>query len=653
MPSPATLEDKDLRSVQEVRRKVELAYEAFLEFREFSQEQVDAIIDHAAAAARENSERLARLAVEETGYGNVRDKTIKNLLNCDVLHRAIRPLKTVGVIGEDHDRGILEIAEPVGVVAAILPTTNPTSTALFKILIALKGRNAIVVSPHPRAVLCTCETAAVLAEAAEAAGAPRGIVQCLTEATVEGSNALMRHQRTSLILSTGGTGIVRAAYSSGKPALGVGPGNVVVLLERSADLDEAIAAVVEGKSFDYGTVCSSEQSVIAEEASREAVLAALEKHGAHLCDEAQSEALAKLLIRPSLRVNPDCVGQSPQRIAEMAGFRVSSEVRVLVVELRGVGREHPLSAEKLSPVLGVLFVKDFSAGLAAAKSILNFGGRGHTCVIHSKDHDRIREFGLAMPAFRVLVNTPAPQGSTGITTNLLPSMTLGCGAMAGNITGDNVGPMHLVNIKRIAYKVRDVAAAFESDQARAFFAGGEAGRVGSGQEQGQGSAALVPPAPPAPQSGGAAGASKVTVAVQRYLSERGLGGGPDRLAEPAAGSSSPANGAASVVDRFVADRKPARVAAGVAARRGASRAVVSGAAAPSARSTSAPSTSATSVPSTSAPSAPGPEAVPFVCEDDVRRAMVKQTKIYINAKTIVTPAARDLDDGCKVLVRVE
>ncbi len=654
MPSPATLEDQDLRSVQEVRRKVALAYEAFLEFREFSQEQVDAIIDHAAAAARENSERLARLAVEETGYGNVRDKTIKNLLNCDVLHRAIRPLKTVGVIGEDHDRGILEIAEPVGVVAAILPTTNPTSTAFFKILIALKGRNAIVVSPHPRAVACTCEAASVLGEAAEAAGAPRGIVQCLTQATIEGTTALMRHERTSLILSTGGTGIVRAAYSSGKPALGVGPGNVAVLLERSADLDEAVAAVVEGKSFDYGTVCSSEQSVIAEEASREAVLAALEKHGAHLCDEAQSEALAKLLIGPSLRVNPDCVGQSPQRIAEMAGFRVPSGARVLVVELRGVGREHPLSAEKLSPVLGVLFVKDFSAGLAAAKSILNFGGRGHTCVIHSKDDDRIREFGLAMPAFRVLVNTPAPQGSTGITTNLSPSMTLGCGAMAGNITGDNVGPMHLVNIKRIAYKVRDVAAAFESDQARALFAGGEAVRGGLGQGQEPvppvPSAPAAAPEPPVPQSGGAAGASKVTAAVRRYLSERGLGGGPHRAAEPAAGSSSPANGAASVVDRFVAHRRPARVAAGVAARRGASRAVVSGAAAPSTSARAAAYGSATSVPSSSAP---GPEAVPFVCEDDVRRAMVKQTKIYINAKTIVTPAARDLDDGYKVLVRVE
>ena len=656
MPSPATLEDKDLRSVQEVRRKVALAYEASLEFRKFSQEQVDAIVDRAAAAARENSERLARLAVEETGYGNVRDKTIKNLLNCDVLHRAIRPLKTVGVIGEDHDRGILEIAEPVGVVAAILPTTNPTSTALFKILIALKGRNAIVVSPHPRAVACTCEAASVLGEAAEEAGAPRGTVQCLSEATIEGTNALMRHQRTSLILSTGGTSIVRAAYSSGKPAVGVGPGNVVVLLERSADLDEAIAAVVEGKSFDYGTLCSSEQSVIAEEASREAVLAALEKQGAHLCDEAQSEALAKLLIEPSLRVNPDCVGQSPQRIAEMAGFRVPSGARVLVVELRGVGREHPLSAEKLSPVLGVLFVKDFSAGLAAAKSILNFGGRGHTCVIHSKDHDRIREFGLAMPAFRVLVNTPAPQGSTGITTNLSPSMTLGCGAMAGNITGDNVGPMHLVNIKRIAYKVRDVAAAFESDQARALFAGGEAGRGVSGQEQEQGPAPLVAPGPaaalalPIPQSSGAAGASKVTAAVQRYLSERRLAGGADRSAESAAGSSSPANGAASVVDRFVADRKPARVAAGVAARRGASRAVRSASAAPSPSARAAAYGSATSVPSSSAP---GPEAVPFVCEDDVRRAMVKQTKIYINAKTIVTPAARDLDDGYKVLVRVE
>ena len=256
------LEDKDLRSIQEVRTKVEQAYEAFGKFREFSQEQVDRIIDRVAAVARAHAEPLARLAVEETGYGNVKDKVAKNLLNSDTLYQAIRPLKTVGVINEDRQRGLIEIAEPVGVVAAILPTTNPTSTAFFKILIALKGRNAIVLSPHPRAVRCTCETARLLYQAAVEGGAPEHVVECLSDASLQGTNELMKHRRTAVILSTGGAGIVRAAYSSGKPALGVGPGNVPVLLESSADVESSVALVVEGKSFDYGTVCSSEQTQI-------------------------------------------------------------------------------------------------------------------------------------------------------------------------------------------------------------------------------------------------------------------------------------------------------------------------------------------------------------------------------------------------------
>ncbi len=606
------LEDKDLRSVQEVRTKIASAHEASRRYRSYSQEQVDQIIDRVAAVARANSESLARLAVEETGYGNAHDKTLKNLLNSDILHRAIRPLKTVGIIREDRESGILEIAEPVGVVAAILPTTNPTSTAFFKTLIALKGRNSIVLSPHPRATRCTCEAARLLAEAAVAAGAPEGVVECLGEATIQGTNELMRHRLTGMILSTGGTGIVRAAYSSGKPALGVGPGNVAVLLEASADVDSAIGSIVDGKSFDYGTVCSSEQCVIAEEASRAAVMAALAKHGGHVCDQPQTEALAKLLITPDFRVNADCVGQSPQKIAEMAGFHVAPEVRALVVELHGVGRDHPLSAEKLSPVLSVYFVKDFAAALKESAAILNFGGRGHTCVIYSKDDARIREFALAMPAFRVLVNTPAPQGSTGITTNVFPSMTLGCGAMAGNITSDNVGPMHLINIKRVAYHVRDADSAFESEEARSFLAG----------------------RPAAATTG--AGGSDIAVKVDRYLAQRGVGG-PVRLSSPApvsqAATAVLAKPSATVVDRFLSSRPGA-----------ASFTPATGNAASSVRANPG---------ANPAPPAPLVDVVPFVCEDDVRRAMVKQSKIYVGKKTIITPAARDLDYELKVLVPTE
>ena len=622
------LEDKDLRSLQEVRRKVEAAYEAFRQYREFSQEQVDAVVDRAAAAARANAERLAQLAVEETGYGNVADKIAKNLLNSDLLHQYIRPLKTCGIIREDEQQGMIEIAEPMGVVAAILPTTNPTSTAFYKTLIALKARNAIVLSPHPRAIRCTCESARILAEAAEAAGAPAGVVQCLGEATIEGTNELMRHKRTAIILSTGGPGIVRAAYSSGKPALGVGPGNVPVLIDSTADVEAAVRSVVDGKSFDFGTVCSSEQAIVVERRHAEQVWRALKDNGAHVCTPEQTKALEKLLITPEFRINPDCVGQSPQRIAELAGFSVAESARILVVELAGVGREHPLSAEKLSPVLAVRFVENFEAALDACEGILNFGGRGHTCVIYSNSRERVKQFGRRMPAFRVLVNTPSPQGSTGITTNVVPSMTLGCGAIAGNSTSDNVGPLHLINIKRIAFKVRETEEAFVSEEARRYFTGAAKGpKIGAAPKKAAASAA-------SPATSAAPSSSAIAAAVDRYLEQRGLA----RLTPGRAGSAREA--AQTVVDRFLASRgaPPAASHGGCAACE-----------APVTTEPEAPS----AIPAEPAPPAPKVTTVAFVCEDDIRRARTQGKKIYITAKTIVTPAARDLDSAGDVLVRTE
>lgn len=456
------LEDKDLVSIQEVRTKVEKAYAAWLKYRTYSQEQVDAIVERMAAAGRANAQRLAELAVEETGYGNVKDKIAKNLLNADFLARKMRGMKTIGQLREIPEERMVEYAVPVGVVAAILPTTNPTSTAIYKILISLKAGNAIVLSPHPRAVRSTCSTADLLYRAALEAGAPEDIVQCLGNATIDGTNALMRHERTGVILSTGGHGIVRAAYSSGKPAFGVGPGNVPVMIERSADIPEAIAKVIDGKSFDYGTVCSSEQAIVVEDVLKDRVLAELKTGKAYFCDAEQRQALARLLVTPNWSINPACVGQAPAKIANMAGFTVPPETSILVAELDGVGKQHPLSMEKLSPVLALYWVKDFAAGLNICESLLRFGGLGHTCVIYSKDEARIREFAQRMPANRVLVNTAAPQGSTGITTNVFPSMTLGCGAAAGNITSDNVGPQHLYNIKRLAYVVRTPAEAFQT-----------------------------------------------------------------------------------------------------------------------------------------------------------------------------------------------
>jgi acetaldehyde dehydrogenase (acetylating) len=450
------LRDQDLVSVQEVRTKVEKAWAAWQLYRGFSQAKVDAIVERMGEAGRAHAVALAEAAVEETGYGNVPDKVAKNLLNADLLPRSLRGMKTVGVLRENAETHIVEIGEPVGVIGAVLPTTNPTSTAIYKAIIALKAGNAIVMSPHPRAKNCTARTAKLMNDAAVAAGAPDGLVQCLEDPTLEATQALMRHEKTALILSTGGAGIVKAAYSSGKPAFGVGPGNVPVLVDESADIKEAAAKIVSGKSFDYGTVCSSEQTLVAVGGLRDRILVDLKANRAFLCSKEQGAAIEKILFSHGTTVSSKCVGQSPQVIAKMAGFTVPENASILCVEIEGYGKEHPLSAEKLSPVLALLFVRDFASALDACEGILRFGGLGHTCAIYAKDDARVREFGMRMPAFRVLVNTGSPQGSTGITTGVAPGMTLGCGAIAGNITSDNIGPLHLINIKRIAYSFRNL-----------------------------------------------------------------------------------------------------------------------------------------------------------------------------------------------------
>lgn len=519
------IHDKDLVSIQEVRDKVDKAYKAWQKYRTYNQQQVDAIVEAMAAAGRANARRLAEMAVEETGYGNVESKIAKNLLNADLLARKIRGMKTVGVLRELPEERLVEIAVPVGVVAAILPVTNPTSTVIYKTLISLKAGNAIVIAPHPHAYRCTCGAAEILYKAALEAGAPEDIIQCVGASTIEGTNALMKHERTGVILSTGGHGIVRAAYSSGTPAFGVGPGNVPVLIDKSADVADAVAKVVAGKSFDYGTVCSSEQAVVSTECQRDRIVEELKKNKAFFCNEQQKEALGRVLVTPGFTINAKCVGQAPTKIAKMAGFEVPADTSIIVAELDGVGKQHPLSMEKLSPVLALYIVHDFKTAMDTCESLLRFGGLGHTCVIYASDEARIREFGLRMPAMRVLVNTSAPQGSTGITTNLMPSMTLGCGAMAGNITGDNVGPLHLINTKRIAYAVRRPEEAFGPPE-------GETGTVDR--------TALVS-------------------AVERYLASRGVAvAGP--APAPAAPSAAPvaasvvASVAADVVERFLARR---------------------------------------------------------------------------------------------------
>ncbi len=449
--------DPDLRAVQQVRDLVRQATEAQRRWAAFSQPQIDAVIDAVAEAATREAEPLARLAVEEVGYGNVPDKVKKNKFTSEDVYRAIRPMRTVGILREDRENGVIEIAEPVGVVAAIIPSTNPTSTAIYKVLISLKARNGVVLSPHPSAKTCICATAEVLNKAALKAGAPEGIIGCLTQVTTASTQELMRHRQIGVILATGGTGLVRAAYSSGKPAFGVGPGNVPAYIERTANVRKAVADILTGKTFDYGTICSAEQSIVVEEPLRNAVWQELRENEAYFLSAAEMDALSKVLIRPdTFLVNPRAVGRPPTVLAEMAGFKVPPSTRVLIAELAGVGREYPLSAEKLSPVLALYTVRNWQDGTELCNRLLAFGGEGHTIAIHSQNDTVIREFSQRVRAFRIVVNSPAPHGSIGYSTRLFPAMTLGCGALGGNITSDNIGPQHLMNIKRVGYEVRPV-----------------------------------------------------------------------------------------------------------------------------------------------------------------------------------------------------
>ncbi|HSR66910.1 MAG TPA: aldehyde dehydrogenase family protein [Acidobacteriota bacterium] len=448
------LQDKDLVSVQQARQAAQAAYEAEQVLKDFSQQQVDAVVAAMAEAARVGARRLAEMAVEETGYGKVEDKVIKNLFSAVDIHNYTKGLKTCGVIREDKERKIIEIAVPFGVVAAIIPTTNPTSTAIFKILSSIKGRNTVVVAPHPRAVRCTVETARIMYEAGLKAGLPENSVRWLEQVDLKGTTELMRHQRTGVILATGGPGLVRAAYSSGKPAYGVGSGNVPSFIERTADVPKAVRDIVAGKSFDWGVLCSSEQAIVCDRPVERQVLEELSRNNAYLLDEEETAGIETLIQKEDGSFNTEIVGQSPAKLASMAGFSVPESTSCLVGRAKGVGREHPLSREKLSPILAFFVEDGWEAGCERCIEILHYGGLGHTMSLHSNDRRVIIEFGLHKPAYRVCVNTPATHGSVGLTTSVPPSMTLGCGAPGGNITSDNITAMHLVNIKRLAFETR-------------------------------------------------------------------------------------------------------------------------------------------------------------------------------------------------------
>ena len=458
MASAPTLTDRDLASVQEARRLAQRAKAAAPRLAEFSQDQIDRIVDAMAPAVRQQAEPLARLAVEETGFGVVADKVQKNLFSAERVYEFIRPMRTVGVVGRDEAKRVIEIAEPFGVVAAIVPSTNPTSTAIYKILISIKARCPIVISPHPSAAKCITRVAEIMAEAAAAAGAPDGAINWMQTVTLEGTQELMRHRDVAVILATGGMGLVRAAYSAGKPAYGVGPGNAPCFIERSADLGKAAADVITGKSFDNGVLCSSPNSVVVESAVADEVKREFIRQGAHFLSTGDAARLGGVLVTPQRLPNPKLVGKSAKFIAKEIGIAVPDNTRVLIAELEGVGRDYPLSIEKLCPVLSYYVVADWQEGCERCKQILRYGGMGHTMSIHSRNDQIILEFGLKKPAFRIVVNTPTTHGSIGLTTGLDPAMTLGCGGWGGNITSDNISPRHLLNIKRLAYELRPATA---------------------------------------------------------------------------------------------------------------------------------------------------------------------------------------------------
>ena len=441
--------DKDLLARQEARTLAKKGAEAQRVLARMGQEKLDTIVRAVAEAFEKEAEGLAELAVRETGFGNAVDKKTKNLFACRDVWNAVKEMKAVGILRETP--GLWEVGVPVGLICAIVPSTNPTSTVCYKALIALKSGNAIVFSPHPKAANCTFQAARIVAMAAEAAGAPQGSVSCLGIPSMDGCRELMTAPEVRLILATGGPAMVRAAYSSGKPAIGVGAGNGPAYIHASADVPAALQAIARSKSFDYGTVCASEQSIIVEKKMEETVRREAERQGFFFLNTGDAGALAKLLFRPNGTLNPEIVGKPAEELAKKAGFSVPPGTRVLVAREQEAGPTRPYSMEKLCPVLAFFVMDSEEAVLQKAVEVLTHEGSGHTFAIHARDEGVIRRFALEIPVSRFLVNTPAALGGIGATTRLFPALTLGCGAVGGSSSSNNISPMDLVNIRRVAW----------------------------------------------------------------------------------------------------------------------------------------------------------------------------------------------------------
>ena len=449
--------DKDLLARQEARMLAKAAQTAQRQLSQMSQAQLDQIVEAIARAFSKEAPMLAQMAVEETGFGNVEDKITKNRFASERVAEVVRDMKTVGLLRENPQEKLWEIGVPVGVICGIVPSTNPTSTVCYKAMIALKAGNTIVFSPHPKAIVCTRKAAEIVAKAAEAAGAPAGAVGCLSIGSMAGCQELMGAQQVSLILATGGPAMVRSAYSSGKPAIGVGAGNGPAYIHHSADVGKALDCIRKSKSFDNSTVCASEQSIIVERGMEEAVRREGRNRGFYFMNSQEAGSLAKLLFRPNGALNPEIVGRSALYLAQMAGFSVPSDTKVLVADEQEAGPTRPYSMEKLCPVLAFFVMDSEDAVLKKVIEVLSHEGAGHTFAIHAQDRNVIEKFALLVPVSRFLVNTPAALGGIGATTKLFPALTLGCGAVGGSSSSNNISPLDLINIRRVAWGCEEIS----------------------------------------------------------------------------------------------------------------------------------------------------------------------------------------------------
>lgn len=443
--------DRDLRARQEVRLLAQQAQLAFEGLQKLDQSGLDRITEALSCAGALHAAELAREACAETGFGNERDKTEKNRFAAVRVFEAIRGLRTVGILRRDDERRVWDVGVPVGVIAGIVPSTNPTSTVIYKSLIALKAGSPIVFSPHPHAVRCTLHAARLMAEAAEAAGCPKGAISCLTMPSLDAVQELLHAPQVRLILATGGGAMVRAAYSSGKPAIGVGAGNGPAYIHRSADIPRAVRDILRSKTFDNGTVCASEQSVIVERCCEARVREEFRKQGCYFLNTEEAGRVARLLLRPDGTINPKVVGRTACAVARMAGVTVPESTPVLLANETEAGPARPYSREKLCPILAFFVEEDEDTILRRICEVLAGEGAGHTFVLHAKDEAVVRRFALTVPVSRFLVNVPASLGGIGAETALFPALTLGCGAVGGSSSSNNIGPLDLINLRRVAW----------------------------------------------------------------------------------------------------------------------------------------------------------------------------------------------------------